>query len=50
MSPILRRSDDDGIGAVSFLMALLWKSRAYLASRMVASRTLEDWRIGRRLS
>jgi hypothetical protein len=30
-SPILRRSDDDGFSAVSFLMASLWKSRAYLA-------------------
>jgi hypothetical protein len=28
---VLRRSDDDGIDDVSFLRALLWKSRAYLA-------------------
>jgi hypothetical protein len=49
-SPVLRRSDDGGIGVVSFLRALLWKSRAYLACGLMASRTLEDWWFGRRLS
>jgi hypothetical protein len=49
-SPVLRRSDGGGIGAVSFSRALLWKSRAYLACGLMASQTLEDWWFGRCLS
>jgi hypothetical protein len=50
ISPVLRRSDDSGIGVVSFLRVLLWKSWAYFACGVLASRALEDWRIGRRIS
>jgi hypothetical protein len=50
ISLVLRRSDDDDIGAVSFLRALLWKSWACFACGVLASRVLEDWRIGRRIS
>jgi hypothetical protein len=43
-SSFLRRSDDDGIGAISFLWASLWKSWAFVRRLwcciVVA---LEDW-------
>jgi 4-amino-4-deoxy-L-arabinose transferase-like glycosyltransferase len=37
ISSIIRRSDDGGIGAVSFLRASLWKSWAFVACGAVSS-------------
>jgi hypothetical protein len=48
--PVLRRSNDGGIGAVYFLRALLLKSWVCLASGVLAAWALEDWRFGRRTS